>query len=156
MRTTGVLAAIGLLLATGAGAQTSLSSLQPGQWTTTVTVRQIGGSGLPTGTPTSLRPITYSGCVTSARIEDWARSAATKDVPAGAFRCQPGSWTTANGRITGSQTCTGTNVTIRGSVDATYTPTSVRGTVRTETRSSRATLTTVSDVTAARTGACAF
>jgi hypothetical protein len=148
--------AAGMLAATGVLAQTAAATIQPGQWTTTLTVRSIGGVGLPAGTPSSLRPISGSGCLTSAKIEDWARATAGSTVPAGAFRCDRGSWSDAGGRITGSQTCTGTNVTIRTSVDGTYTATSVRGMIRTETRTSRATLTTVSDVAAQRTGACAF
>jgi hypothetical protein len=103
---------------------TDMTSMQPGQYRTTVTVLEMNMPGVPASAMQNMnmQPISTEECVTSTDIADFASN--DMQVEEG-VTCTQNSMNTAGGRIEGSSTCQGPTGARTMQMSGSYTSTHV-------------------------------
>lgn len=91
--------------------------MQPGQYRTTITMRELSIPGAPS-TPINMAPTVTEDCVTSSDIAEFTQGDMV-DGDSG-DTCTQNSMSTAGGQIQGESTCTGPNGTRTVQISGTY------------------------------------
>jgi hypothetical protein len=101
-----------------AGGGAMASSIQPGQYRTTVTMLEMNIPGVSSSN-INMAPTTTEDCVTTSDVSEFTEGSMV-DADSGET-CTQNSMNTAGGQIHGQATCTGENGTRTMQIDGTYT-----------------------------------
>lgn len=139
--------------AAGGGGASATTTLQPGQWETTIEIINISAPNMPAGmTPPRMPARTVSVCITPEQAGN--PNAGVLSGNSNQAGCTTENYSVAGGRIQGTITCDIQGARTRTTINGQFTPTSYEMTTQAEAVVGGMTTNTETRISARRTGEC--
>ncbi len=139
--------------APGAGGSSTTTTIQPGQWETTIEILNISAPNMPAGmTPPRMPARTVSVCITPEQAGN--PNAGVLSGNSNQAGCATENYSVVGGRIQGTITCDIQGARTRTTINGQFTPTSYEMTTQAEAVVGGMTTNTETRIAARRTGDC--